>query len=117
MQEAIQHSAFMPEYEHFLELLSGRTCPHCDQKALHANTDTELSTIACVNCETDYQLTDASQEIIGELAVISEDLNQAVCPSCSHQGAVIQLHMNPESEFCHYFVGCPNCGRTHHQYL
>jgi transcription elongation factor Elf1 len=117
MQEAIQHSAFMPDYEYFFGLLSEKSCPHCDQKTLHTNSEVELSTIGCVYCENDFQLTDTSLGITGELAVITEDLSQMICPACSHQGAVIQLHMNPESEFCHYFIGCPNCGRTHHQYL
>ena len=116
MSELIFPTTVMTEAEAILAELEGKKCPHCDQASLEWIESDDKLHAHCYQCGTRYTLAEPSLTLHEEHPELAEQLESYQCPSCQHQGWVIQFRCDLSIQKCFYFTGCPNCGRTFEEY-
>ena len=111
-----------PDYQQVKDELSGQKCPWCHEPKFKLKVECDLGKEGCVyiaqclSCDHSFVISTMTRQLKKEDPKIELKLDKMKCPSCKHIGAVLHFRCDLGVKQCFYYVGCPNCGKTHEEY-
>ena len=111
-----------PDFQQVKEEVSAKKCPWCHETKLELKIEYDsgkegaLYMAECQSCHHSFVISTLTTKLKQDDPDIEKKLDIMVCPACNHKGAVMHFRCDLGTKQCFYFVGCPQCGKTHEEY-
>lgn len=111
-----------PDYKQVKKELSKEECPWCQESKFTLKIECDMGKEGCVyiaecqSCHHSFVISTLTRKLIEDDPKVEKKLDKMVCPTCKHKGAVMHFRYDLGTKQCFYFVGCPQCGKTHEEY-